>query len=39
MPHDPQLHVELRDVAEGLWIWRLEHPGWKPNAGWDPVVA
>ena len=22
MQYDPQLHVELRDVATGLWIWR-----------------
>jgi hypothetical protein len=31
--------VEVRDVAEGLWIWRLEHPHWKAGQGWDPVVA
>ncbi|NIR46484.1 MAG: hypothetical protein GWM93_19265 [Gemmatimonadetes bacterium] len=30
---------EIRDVAAGLWIWRVEHPGWKPNQGWDPIVA
>jgi hypothetical protein len=34
-----QLGVELRDVAPGLWIWRLEHPDWKPDEGWEPVVA
>jgi hypothetical protein len=39
MKHDPQLQVELRDVAAGLWIWRLVHPAWKPNQGWEPVVA
>ena len=39
MKHDPQLEVEIRDVAPGLWIWRLEHPRWKPNQGWEPVVA
>lgn len=32
-------HVELRDVAPGLWIWRLQHPDWKPGVGWEPVVA
>jgi len=36
---DPQSQVELRDVAPGLWIWRLEHPRWKPGQGWEPIVA
>ncbi len=31
--------MELRDVAPGLWIWRLEHPRWKPGQGWEPIVA
>src|SRR5207302_7249057 len=35
----PQPQVELRDVAPGLWIWRLEHPRWKPGQGWEPIVA
>jgi hypothetical protein len=30
---------ELRDVAPGLWIWRLAHPDWAPRVGWPPVVA
>ena len=30
---------ELRDIAPGLWIWRGEHPDWKPNQGWDGVVT
>ena len=30
---------EFRDVAQGLWIWRLEHPAWKPGQGWDPLVT
>ena len=30
---------EVRDVAAGLWIWRLEHPGWNPEAGWEPPVT
>jgi glyoxylase-like metal-dependent hydrolase (beta-lactamase superfamily II) len=34
-----QPQVELRDVAPGLWIWRLEHPRWKPGQGWEPIVA
>jgi glyoxylase-like metal-dependent hydrolase (beta-lactamase superfamily II) len=30
---------ELRDIAPGLWIWRGEHPDWKPNQGWDGMVT
>jgi glyoxylase-like metal-dependent hydrolase (beta-lactamase superfamily II) len=29
----------MRDVADGLWIWRLEHPHWVSNQGWEPVVT
>jgi len=39
MTQDPQSQVELRDVAPGLWIWRLEHPHGKPGKGWEPLVA
>jgi hypothetical protein len=31
--------VEVRDVAPGLWIWRLEHPEWAPHVGWPPAVT
>jgi hypothetical protein len=31
--------VEVRDVAPGLWIWRLEHPDWSPEADWEPHVT
>lgn len=31
--------VELRDVAAGLWLWRLEHPDWAPDSGWEPLVT
>jgi hypothetical protein len=31
--------LEVRDIAAGLWIWRLEHPNWKPGQGWDPIVT
>ena len=36
---DRERPLEIRDVAPGLWIWRLEHPRWKPGQGWDPIVA
>ena len=39
MNQDPQFQPEVRDVAAGLWIWRLAHPHWKPGQGWEPVVA
>jgi hypothetical protein len=39
MKQDPQSLVELRDVAAGLWIWRLEHPHWRPGQGWEPIAA
>jgi hypothetical protein len=30
---------EVRDVAPGLWIWRVDYPGWTPEAGWPRTVA
>jgi hypothetical protein len=30
---------EIRDVARGLWIWRLDYPDWRPGVGWGPVVS
>jgi glyoxylase-like metal-dependent hydrolase (beta-lactamase superfamily II) len=27
------------DIAPGLWIWRLEHPAWTSDAGWEPHVT
>jgi hypothetical protein len=39
MSPDPKVEVEIRDVTAGLWIWRLEHPRWRPGQGWKPVVA
>lgn len=26
-------------MAPGLWIWRREHPGWKPGLGWQGMVT
>jgi len=37
MKRYPKSQVEIRDVVAGLWIWRLEHPHWKPGQGWEPV--
>jgi glyoxylase-like metal-dependent hydrolase (beta-lactamase superfamily II) len=30
---------EVRDVAPGLWLWRIEHPDWEPGLEWKPVVT
>jgi hypothetical protein len=30
--------AEIRDVAPGLWIWSVEYPDWRPEAGWGPNV-
>jgi hypothetical protein len=31
--------VQVRDVAPGLWIWRVEHPDWRPDDAWEPQVT
>jgi glyoxylase-like metal-dependent hydrolase (beta-lactamase superfamily II) len=31
--------MQAMDVAPGLWVWRLEHPDWNPDAGWEPPVT
>jgi glyoxylase-like metal-dependent hydrolase (beta-lactamase superfamily II) len=34
-----RMQVELRDLAAGLWVWRVAHPNWSPQAGWEQLVA
>jgi glyoxylase-like metal-dependent hydrolase (beta-lactamase superfamily II) len=31
--------AELRDVAPGLWVWRVPHPNWSPEADWEQLVT
>jgi len=31
--------AEIRDVAPGLWIWRLQHPAWHEGYDWEPLVT
>jgi hypothetical protein len=31
--------VEVRDVADGLWLWRQPHPDWQEGNDWEPEVA
>jgi glyoxylase-like metal-dependent hydrolase (beta-lactamase superfamily II) len=33
------MSYELRDVAPDLWLWRVEYPDWRPEAGWEPMVS
>ena len=33
------MQTELLDVAEGLWVWRRDHPDWRPGLDWGPLVA
>jgi hypothetical protein len=27
------------DVASGLWLWRIEHPAWRPGLDWEQLVT
>lgn len=29
---------EIQDVAEGLWVWRVSHPEWRPELAWPEMV-
>jgi hypothetical protein len=31
--------VEVRDVVDGLWLWRLPHPAWREGLDWEPEVS
>jgi len=31
--------VQVIDLAPGLWIWRVEHPAWRPEVDWQEVVT
>ena len=35
----PGMPLELRDVAPGLWLWRVEHPAWRADLDWEPTVT
>jgi glyoxylase-like metal-dependent hydrolase (beta-lactamase superfamily II) len=30
---------EIRDVAPGLWVWRVEYSGWDPASDWGPMLT
>ena len=31
--------IELRDVTDGLWLWRQPHWEWKEGGDWEPEVS
>jgi glyoxylase-like metal-dependent hydrolase (beta-lactamase superfamily II) len=33
------MHHEVRDLAAGLWIWRVAYPDWRPEVGWPEHVT
>lgn len=33
------MDIEIRDVANGLWLWRQRHWEWRQGADWEPEVA
>ena len=33
------MEVGARDVAPGLWVWRVPHPDWSPGLDWEQVVT
>jgi hypothetical protein len=39
MKYEPQLPVEIRDVTDGLWIWRVKNPFWEPGLDWEPLTT
>jgi len=34
-----RVQMELRDVAAGLWLWRIQHPAWRAGLDWEPLVT
>jgi hypothetical protein len=39
IPDARAVSVEVRDVAEGLWLWRQPHPHWREGFDWEPEVT
>src|SRR3954471_1337150 len=33
------MSVEVRDVADGLWLWRQPHPDWREGDDWEAEVT
>ena len=39
MKNDSHWAVEIRDVVDGLWVWRFENPFWKPGVDWESLTT
>lgn len=39
VPRFAPVPAEIRDIAPGLWLWRVEHPAWSTDAEWDAPVT
>ena len=37
--HELAMTVEIRDVADGLWLWRQPHWEWRAGDDWEPEVS
>jgi glyoxylase-like metal-dependent hydrolase (beta-lactamase superfamily II) len=33
------MSLKFIDCAPGLWLWQQRYPDWRPEVGWEPVVA
>ncbi|MGZ4398177.1 MAG: hypothetical protein ACXVZ1_07135, partial [Gaiellaceae bacterium] len=33
------MRADVREVTKGLWLWRIEHPAWRPGHDWEPLVS
>jgi hypothetical protein len=31
--------AEIREIDDGLWLWRREHPDWTPRMSWEQLVT
>jgi hypothetical protein len=39
MGNNRDVVCEIRDVTDGLWLWRTEHPDWSAGEGWNGPVT
>lgn len=36
---ETECHVGIKDLSQGLWIWRARHPFWSTDADWQSIVT
>ena len=39
MNDDSHSEIDVRDVTDGLWVWRFANPFWEPGVEWDPLTT